>query len=308
MKQKILFFITGAVGGAEKVSLTIAKMLDRHRYDIKIVILGHKDCELANFIPSDIQSIFLNITRMRENSLYKMYNVIKKENPSYVFSSLRFVCINLLLIRKFLKPSLRVVVRAQISPIYLDNRSWHDRLLKYLYPYAYKIVAQTIEMKQEMIQNYELEEDKVLVLQNPIDVKLINEKIKEKSPFENDANTNYVAVGRCVHQKGYDILINAFKLVVQINSKFHLYIVGSNEANEYTLELNKSINSQGLSNNIHFVGFNDNPYKYIINGILVEVGDVIGLSEAMLKIDSVNIKGETAFRSSSISDFNNLFA
>ncbi len=263
--KKILFFVPGGVGGAERVTLTITKLIDRSKYDVKLVVLGYKESEITRFIPDGLDTIYLNMNRMRDNSFYKVYRVIKREKPEFVFSSLRFICIELLIICRFLCRYTKVVVRAQISPIYLDGRAWHDRLLKVVYPFAHKIVAQTEEMKAEMITHYELADDRVQVLYNPIDTETIDRKIKAINPFENQGAYIYVAVGRCVPQKGYDILIEAMRGVVEYNPQSQLYIVGNRDDAEYSKVLDRIVDDSQLEGCVHFVGFNDNPYKFVFN-------------------------------------------
>ncbi|MFI3289317.1 MAG: glycosyltransferase [Rikenellaceae bacterium] len=263
--KKILFFVPGGVGGAERVTLTITKLIDRSKYSVKLVVLGYKESEITRFIPEGLDTIYLNMSRMRENSFYKIYRVIKREKPDFVFSSLRFICIELLIICRFLCRDTKVVVRAQISPIYLDGRAWHDRLLKALYPFAHKIVAQTEEMKAEMIEHYELADDSVQILYNPIDTETIDSKIRAINPFENQGAYIYVAIGRCVPQKGYDILIEAMSDVVEYNPQSQLYIVGNRDDVEYSKKLDRMVDSFHLAENVHFVGFNDNPYKFVFN-------------------------------------------
>lgn len=65
--------------------------------------------------------------------------------------------------------------------------------------------------------------------------------------------------GRFEHQKGLDILINAFALLSQ-NSEAHLVLMGN--GNEETM-LKHQIRREGLENRIHWVNFQLNPLPWL---------------------------------------------
>lgn len=60
MKKKVLFFVSGGVGGAERVTITIAKLIDKELFDVKLVITDFPDCPLSKFVPKDIPVAFLS--------------------------------------------------------------------------------------------------------------------------------------------------------------------------------------------------------------------------------------------------------
>jgi glycosyltransferase involved in cell wall biosynthesis len=134
-------------------------------------------------------------------------------------------------------------------------------LVKYAYSAADLIIAQTDEMKTDLIEWYKIKKiDKVHVVFNPVDVDLIEEKIKERSPFLPNT-VNYVGVGSVSKIKGFDLLVHAFEAVVKSNSSSHLYIIG--RITDQTLV--DDAMKLPYSDHIHFIGFSDNPYIYISN-------------------------------------------
>ena len=60
-KRKILFFLPGTVGGAERVSITISKFLDTEGYEVVYVILCKNIGDIKHFIPSDKRTIHIKI-------------------------------------------------------------------------------------------------------------------------------------------------------------------------------------------------------------------------------------------------------
>ncbi|WP_188013884.1 glycosyltransferase family 4 protein [Photobacterium damselae] len=67
----------------------------------------------------------------------------------------------------------------------------------------------------------------------------------------NRDNKKLVAVGRLVYQKGFDLLLPAWKIVIEKHPDWVLEIVGEGEEEE---SLKKQSNNLGLSNNVSFYG------------------------------------------------------
>lgn len=274
MKRKVLFFVSGGVGGAERVTITIAKLLDKKVFDIKLVITDFPDCPLSRFAPKDVPVIYLSEKHLRWGCMMKMKSILKEEKADYAFASMTFVCILLLVTCKFFTSRVKPIVRGQINPHYwtrhtggMKYKGWLvEKVNRLLYPTAYKVVAQTPMMRDGMIKYFGVSPDKCICLYNPIDRQNIDEKVKEQSPYNKEvACYRYVAVGRCQHQKGFDLLIKAMGKVVAFNPQSHVFIVGAKSNDEYGAYLSKLVRDCKLENNVHFEGFQTNPYKYIYN-------------------------------------------
>lgn len=144
-----------------------------------------------------------------------------------------------------------------------------------------------------------------------------------------------IAVGRLKEQKGFNILVKAFKIIVDNGFDWDLKILGDGEL---FVEIQNQINQLFISRNIELMGHLDNPYPYIKNanlfvlsslwegfgqvvvealalgvnivatdcnfgpreiindgqlGVLVPVGDVISLADAIIKsMTSTNNQSE----------------
>lgn len=264
-KKNVMIFVTGGVGGAERVTLTITKLLDTTRYNVKLVVTDSATCHLSQFIPENIPCKYLNEPHFRFSTFGKILKSIKQERPDFVFASISPLCILLVLCCRLFCHSVKVIIRGQINPSHWDMNDLIPKMAKYTYRHAYKVVAQTPMMRQEMIDILGINAEKVIQLYNPIDTKTIDAKIKEESPFVNVDGFKYVAVGRCAHQKGYDLLIKAFNRVVQERPNSHLYIVGGDSGDEYCSGLHALTQEYMLGDRVHFEGFSSNPYKYIYN-------------------------------------------
>lgn len=274
LKKKILFFVSGQVGGAERMTLTIANLIDKEKYNVKIVITDFSNCPLSKFVPADIPVAYLSEKHLRLSCMKKMKKLLVEEKVDYAFASMTFVSLLLLIICKFFTPNIKPIIRGQINPHYWKKHNgWMkfkgflvEKINRILYPTAYKVIAQTPTMRNGMIKYFGVKPEKCVCLYNPIDKNNIDIKIKEDTPFIRQSNDYiYVAVGRCQPQKGFDLIIKAMRKVVNLNPNSHVYIVGTlnnDEHGRFLINLTKRLE---LEKNVHFVGFQTNPYKYIKN-------------------------------------------
>ncbi len=93
-----------------------------------------------------------------------------------------------------------------------------------------------------------------------------NNKIITKSKEDIDENLKnnkfkLISVGRLIHIKGYERLLKCIKKLKEDNLEFELWIVG--DGSEKT-KLEKYIIENDLNDVVKLLGFQDNPYKYII--------------------------------------------
>lgn len=261
-QRKVLIFIQSNCGGAERVSIQIARYLYNSDYIVKLFIVGESDNIINSFIPFFIDHERVIVKNFRDGLNLKLFNIFKEEKPNIIFSSTFPLNTRICFISLFF-PNIKVIIR---SDNYLSAFSRLQRLRAFLfYRKANILIMQTNEMKNEFKDKLFLNEKKLFMLPNPIDKITIDDKVSNTvSPF-NSSFINYVYVGRIKESKGIDILIKSFAKLYIINPLVRLFIIGETAGvfKEYfnlMLELSLSFD---LVNIITFVGFSDNPYLYM---------------------------------------------
>ena len=119
-------------------------------------------------------------------------------------------------------------------------------------------------MKEEMSMLLGLPEQRISVINNPIDKDYIQKCIKEDSSLEKGF-VNYVTVGRVNEIKDQKTLIMAFSKVVAQDPLSRLYIVGSTDNQGLVHELVQLTTHYGIVGKVFFEGFQRSPYKYMKN-------------------------------------------
>lgn len=250
-------------GGAERVLCTIIRHIPKEEYDIHLVLVG-KGEDLIYLIPHYVKIHELNVKNTRK-ALVKFIFKIREIRPDILFTSLSRTTI-LSLIARYFTPSFKIISRYQSMPSLqiIENKlyGWRFFLMKKLYKKVDKIIAQTHEMKSELVDYYRIPSHKIHTINNPIDIAYINENLEnEEYPFDK-SKFNIVSIGRLSFEKGNDILINAFsKIIHNYDKRFHLHLVGGDK-NNYKSQLEQLIHKLGIEDNVHFYGFQKNPYKF----------------------------------------------
>lgn len=263
LKKKVLIFVQPGVGGAERVSVTIGKNLNPELFNVCFYAVGPRKCEISEFIP---QNQFKGHLQHSNPFilLIDLYKVIKKESADIIFSSVMHYSTKLLLLQPFFS-KIKFIIRCENNFFSFNT---HQRLMiRFLYHRAQRIVAQTDEMQNELIEKVLLPASKIVTIQNPQDFEMISRLAQESSPFKDSSKTYFVASGRFAHQKGFDILVRAFALVSQKMKEAELYMVGKNSGpNEACYkQINDLIKQLSLSEKVHCMGYQKNPYVYVKN-------------------------------------------
>lgn len=134
-------------------------------------------------------------------------------------------------------------------------------LITILYNRADMIIAVSEGVKQELVQEFHINPDIVKVIYNPNDITKIESLATESVDNEwfNGMNPIIINIGRLTEAKGQWHLIRAFAKVRK-SVECRLVIAGVGNLKP---DLDKLVDELDLNDDIKFLGWVDNPYKYI---------------------------------------------
>ena len=263
VKSKILFFLQDSVGGAERMTVLLGKLLPSNLYDVTFCLIEkNSKTSIRDFIPDRYPiCIIPNAGPLRV--MWQLFRVIYREHPHVVFSSVMYLNTKILLFRSFFQ-KIRFVVRCEN---YLYSFNKRQRLqIKYTYHRADAVIAQTDEMSEELIEQMHINKEKVYVFQNPVDKELIDRFVIEgDNPYPQNGKKHFVASGRFAYQKGFDMLMEAFIIVANKRDDVDIYILGDTEAEDGKVykQLLSMAKKNNVDNLLYFVGYQKNPYPFI---------------------------------------------
>lgn len=283
--RKIILFTIPTLDslGAQRVLLTILKYIKfDENYEIKLLVIS-KTGNFKNEIPSNIEVIsaedyIIGIPKIRvfELLIYGYYRAISKIKPSIVISFVPFTNFACYLPKLLFKMKFKLIVseHAHVSgaisdPENMDNYFQKIYLKFFKQVYNSKLVNKIIVIAQESKDDLELihkiQESKMVLINNPLDLELIKLKslIKPDSDwfinFSSKDNFVIINSGRLVFQKRQDILIKAFAKIYKKFKNARLVILGGGEETG----LYNIIKEQKLESVVKLAGFQNNPWSYI---------------------------------------------
>ena len=263
MKRKIIIFMYSLQGGgAQRTIVNIINNLNREKFKPILVLGTTKNNDYIDFIDKNITIKYLNRTRLRY-CLFDLVKIIREEKPSLLFTTLIDNNIVLSFAKLISLKKIPLIVREANNRTESGKVSKINKFITYLtYNYiADKVIALSIGVKADLVNNFRIKKDNIEVIYNPVEVDKIklfsNEKIDD---FKfNDNEKIIIAVGRLVEQKDYPTLLKAFSIIIKsVKAKLIILVKGplEKELKELCVRLN-------ISNKVIFLGFKRNPYKYI---------------------------------------------
>jgi len=263
-------------GGAERVLINLLKGLDRGKFSITLVLYeGVFDFPCPDNVDIEILDIsasrnFFKLARGFILKIMALARSIKKHNPDIIFSFLSSTNVTVILAREFAATKARLIISEHTHPTTnLKNEMYGNitkLFMKKLYPKADKIVTVSEWIKQDLVQNFHLPENKIKAICNPVDsenIELLSREEIENIWFKSDIPV-IVAVGRLTKQKGYPYLLRAFSIVREQLS-CRLLIIGEGEDKTMLDTMAKEL---GIEKDTIFAGFQKNPFKYMAKSSL----------------------------------------
>ena len=248
MKKIILIVPSLIRGGVERIVSILSKELNKF-FEIYVVIYhGPIEYEINGKLVNlkTPTGSFLRKIKNTFHRVMKLKKLIKDISPDYIVSFMGN-----------LQPILTlnpVIVSIHIDPDFL--LLYRKCLLKtiYKFPNVKKIITVSKGIEKKLNNNYNLKKTKTIY--NPIDLKLIKQKLLVQKPVDFDY---ILAVGRLRRQKGFDILINAFAKS-SLKNKIMLIILGEGKERK---NLEKLIVELNLKKQVLLYGRVDNPFIYM---------------------------------------------
>lgn len=257
-----------AGGGAERVTVTLLRHLDRDRFHLSLAVVNLRDAVYLPDVPADVEIIDLDCRRARY-AIWKVVSLLRKRRPDVVFSTLGHLNLLVALLMPLLPKGIRYVAReASIASKIMYMHAW-PRLMSWLYRRLYKrfdcIVCQSEAMRHDLIETYGLSFAKAVIVANPVDIEKVR-GLSQGGGFPAELRPNYfniVTAGRLSYEKGMDLLLHAISLCADI--PLNVVILGDGPLRHV---LEQQIVDSGIGDRVILAGFQINPYIYFAHADL----------------------------------------
>lgn len=278
-KKIILLVPSLSGGGAERIVSELSLNFPKN-VEVIIVLFLNKisyfyNGKLISLNSLVSKNIFIELYHFF-NRIYKFRKIINVEKPNIVISFMaRADFVNIVTA----KQSIINVVSFQSR---VPSTFYVKFLKKLLYNKAAKIIACSKGVKDDLIKNFYIKKNKIEVIYPLINVKEIQRLANKpvKHPWFKEDIPILITFSRLTKMKGHYNLMKAFS---RVRKKFPCRLVILGEG-----DLKKSLEKFGktllLDKDILFLGWQENPYKFIAKStVFVYASSLEGLPMALLE-------------------------
>ena len=279
MKKKILIIIDSLKfgGGAEKLISSLSQIFSKNYFIYILTLLDFKKKYPFNGIYVSLKenlenqkvfSKFLKInTLLRPLKIHKYIDLI---SPDIIFSNTDYPNLFTIITKKIFSIKIPLLIFTHTNPSLAYKK--YDKYIIYLMKIIYrfkvvdKIVTPSYGIKYILEKDFNLDKNKIITIANAINIDEIERKKMDiltvhNEIFNNNQIIKFINIGRLHKAKGHESLIRAFDKVKKEIQNSKLIIIGEGELKPRLYNL---INDLGLINDVILMGFQENPYKYLV--------------------------------------------
>ncbi|MFH0846029.1 MAG: glycosyltransferase [Patescibacteria group bacterium] len=283
--SKRIAFYTIALhsGGGERVLLDLAQGFVEDGFKVDL-LLFRREGSLKDKVDSRINIIELESSRIAF-SIFPIIKYLREKKPLFILGTSEHANLILILAKMISMTKTKIFVRVGMtfSDLFKQYKNKRDRLIpfliKFLYPYADKIIANSQNVAFDLERVSKIPKNKIQVIYNPKFISEI-EKRAVQGEWKYSDKFTILAIGRLQKQKDFETLIKAFSLVKQkIDAQLIILGEGGEKDN-----LNNLIYELNLRGYVYLVGFVENPYLYMKNAdVFVSSSLWEGFSNALVE-------------------------
>jgi glycosyltransferase involved in cell wall biosynthesis len=265
---KVLFLIpTLGHGGAEKVLVNLVNNMDASKFDITVQTMFDVGVN-RQYLNSNIRYIGGFPYYFRGNTIaYKLfspkllYKMYIKEKYDVIVSYLE-------------GPSARVVSGCNdentklISWIHIEQKSREYASMGFrsireaenCYSQFHKIICVSDTVKKDFTDLFKIVKAPEVLYNTVESDKILHMKNEQVDDIMFSNAVNICSVAKLMHTKGFDRLVRIQRKLFDDGKITHIYLLGKGEEKE---KLQKMLAVNEMSEYFTFLGYKDNPYKYV---------------------------------------------
>lgn len=249
-------------GGAERVALQLARDLDPCRFDARLYI-HERQGSLVHMVTPEMRTIFQNDEYYRRRQLPRNFlGTLRQVRDADVVIGAnegRASVFALAAARLLKKP---VALWLHIDwERFSQQVSWRQKLALKLYWHADAVVACSDGVARSFTTMFP--DIAPHIIPNGVPIEQVRRLADEALPLEHQHLFNdpvVITAGRLEHAKGHDLLISAHARLREEGHRHRLVILGDGR---WRAALEDQAQEVGVADSVHFLGFQDNPYRFM---------------------------------------------
>jgi glycosyltransferase involved in cell wall biosynthesis len=251
-------------GGAEKIAVLLANEVSSLGYAVDLVVAKNEG-PYRDLVSSEVRILDLESERVIA-SLAPLIRYLRCSPPRTLLSLLNYANLVAIMAHKLSATTCRLVVSERNSPLHATQ--WLDRyillpiLTPLLYPFADTLICISEGIRDVLLRKLKIPPHRLVTIYNPIDLRTVRDQAESElsDPWLDDPSENIlVTVGRLVPQKDHKTLLRAMAKIPN-HISWKLIILGKGTLEEELRDLASKLKIEG---NIKWLGFVDNPYRWV---------------------------------------------
>lgn len=324
--KNIIFAIDSLhCAGAEKSLTTLLSLIDYSKYEVDLMMFGHGGA-LEELVPKEVNILEpLKYTKFTEKSLKdSILYTLKKGTYKMLKSRIEFSFA--IRNKQYTNTQKARILWKKISNVIECNPKKYDIAISYAqglptfyvaekimaekkfawvnvsyrlededkefqskyYDKYEKIIAVSHSAKDVFLETFPTYKDKVEIIYDINDFNLISKMANMENGYNDDFDgIRLLTIGRLANQKGYDMALEACKILKDKGIKFKWYALGKGPLKD---DIEKYIKENELQDYFKLLGVKSNPYPYIKGAdIYVQTSRFEGFGLAIAEARMLNI-------------------
>ncbi len=256
-------------------------------FKVYILVLG-KNINLSNKLNQKVEIIYFKKKRAL-HAIFLLNKTLKNIKPNYIFSSITHINIIVLLSKLLFSFQSKLLIR-ETTNLLLKFQKFtvmnliFKILIKLFYNFADLIVVPSIDLKIILSKNFNLNKNKIYIMNNPLDTNFIDNAYCEKVllPFQKEKNLKIaIFVGRLDKVKNLNFIINSFSKFIKNHKNWKLLIIGNGSELE---DLKLMIKKMKMNQHIKILNNLKNHFSYYkFANLYIQYSKREGISNSLLE-------------------------
>jgi glycosyltransferase involved in cell wall biosynthesis len=257
-------------GGAERVMTTLARRLDRRRFEVHLAVVNNIG-PLGENLPADITRHSLDRKRVSQAAI-PLLRLVRQVQPDVLLTA---------------SPHLNMLGGPAESPSSLAELTWYfarqacwlgrwqpggrGRLLLPLLAAAYRradrVIGQSEFATQELHDVFSVPWERLISIANPVEVSDTtgHSTLAPPNPFPEGTGPHLLGVGRLHPVKGFDRAIEALPSLLQTHPQAQLWLIGEGSERSRLQSLAQSL---GVADHLFMPGFQTDVNRWLAHADL----------------------------------------